>query len=92
MSEILDMKLTYYNNRQEDLQSSNGQRQFKKKAREDLDFWLYVISKTILGLMVPSAESVKLILCLTGINVSLEALSCIFSQWHFISNWSRFNL
>lgn len=36
MSEILDMKLTYYNNRQEDLQSSNGQRQFKKNKPEKI--------------------------------------------------------
>lgn len=64
----------------------------KKEARGDLDFWLYVISETTLGLMVPLAESVKLILCLTGINVSLEALSCTFSQCHFISYWSRSNL
>lgn len=28
MSEILDMKLTYYDNREDDLKSSNGQRQF----------------------------------------------------------------
>lgn len=86
MSEILDMKLTYYDNKEEDLKGRGKNKEKKnkgekrKEAREDLDFWLYVISETALGLMMPLAESVKLILCLTGINVSLGALSCIFSQ------------
>lgn len=85
MSEILDIKQIYCDNRWEDLKSSSGQRQFKKKeVREDSDFWLYVVSETTLGLLVPLAESVKLILCLTGTKLSLWALSCTFSQCHFI--------
>lgn len=43
----------------------------KKEVREDLDLWLYVISETTLGLLLPLAESVKLIFCLTGTKVSL---------------------
>lgn len=85
MSEILDINLTYCNNGWKDLQSSNSQRQFKKKeVRKNLDFWLKVISETTLGLVVPLAESVKVILCLTGIKVSLWALTCTFSQCNFI--------
>lgn len=52
----------------------------KKKKPEEISTSGYVISETTLGLTVLLAESVKLILCLTGINASLEALSCIFSQ------------
>lgn len=87
MSEIFDMKLTYYDNKEKDLKGRGKKERKKEKkrlkrkeVREDLDLGLYVISETALGLMMPLAESVKLILCLTGINVSLGALSCIFSQ------------
>lgn len=56
---------------------------FKKEVREDLDFWLYVISKTTLGLLIPLAEPVKLIL-LSLWNESKPVSPQVYFQCHFI--------